>query len=84
MPPGISGTNDRCTVLVSNLNSDVSFCLFVHRYFDVQHQFLFLLKKRMEVLTMPKSFAYFPGLVLVNRELMRTSCLTCSPSMVIL
>lgn len=25
LPPGISGTNDRCTILVSNLNSDVSF-----------------------------------------------------------
>lgn len=24
LPPGISGTNDRCTVLVSNLNTDVS------------------------------------------------------------
>lgn len=24
LPPGISGTNDRCTVLVSNLNPDVS------------------------------------------------------------
>jgi len=23
LPPGITGTNDRCTVLVSNLNSDV-------------------------------------------------------------
>lgn len=23
LPPGISGTNDRCTVLVSNLNPDV-------------------------------------------------------------
>ncbi|KAF3674561.1 hypothetical protein FXO38_05162, partial [Capsicum annuum] len=22
LPPGISGTNDRCTILVSNLNSD--------------------------------------------------------------
>lgn len=79
MPPGISGTNDRCTVLVSNLNSDVSFCLFVYTYFDVQHQFLVLLKE----ISLPESFAYFPGLVLVNRELMRTSCLTCSPSMVI-
>lgn len=27
LPPGITGTNDRCTVLVSNLNSDVSFPL---------------------------------------------------------
>lgn len=26
LPPGISGTNDRCTILVSNLDSDVSFC----------------------------------------------------------
>lgn len=24
LPPGISGTNDRCTILVSNLNEDVS------------------------------------------------------------
>lgn len=24
LPPGITGTNDRCTVLVSNLNADVS------------------------------------------------------------
>ena len=24
LPPGISGTNDRCTILVSNLNPDVS------------------------------------------------------------
>lgn len=24
LPPGISGTNDRCTVLASNLNPDVS------------------------------------------------------------
>lgn len=24
LPPGVSGTNDRCTVLVSNLNPDVS------------------------------------------------------------
>ena len=24
LPPGISGTNDRCTVIVSNLNPDVS------------------------------------------------------------
>jgi len=23
LPPGITGTNERCTVLVSNLNSDV-------------------------------------------------------------
>lgn len=23
LPPGITGTNDRCTVLVSNLNPDV-------------------------------------------------------------
>lgn len=29
LPPGISGTNDRCTVLVSNLNLDVSYiCCF--------------------------------------------------------
>lgn len=28
LPPGISGTNDRCTILVSNLNSDVSFCSY--------------------------------------------------------
>lgn len=27
-PPGITGTNDRCTVLVSNLNPDVSPLLF--------------------------------------------------------
>ena len=24
LPPGVTGTNDRCTVLVSNLNPDVS------------------------------------------------------------
>ena len=31
LPPGVSGTNDRCTVLVSNLNPDVSnnFLFFV-------------------------------------------------------
>lgn len=23
LPPGISGTNDRCTILVSNLNTEV-------------------------------------------------------------
>ena len=33
LPPGITGTNERCTVLVANLNPDVStlpgyFCLF--------------------------------------------------------
>lgn len=33
LPPGISGTNDRCTVLVSNLNSDVGFCFFVYYFF---------------------------------------------------
>lgn len=27
LPPGISGTNDRCTVLVSNLSPDVSILL---------------------------------------------------------
>lgn len=34
LPPGISGTNDRCTVLVSNLNPDVSFCL-IFSYMDI-------------------------------------------------
>ena len=24
LPPGITGTNDRCTILVANLNPDVS------------------------------------------------------------
>lgn len=39
LPPGISGTNDRCTILVSNLNPDVrcsqiisSFNLMFFRY----------------------------------------------------
>lgn len=27
LPPGISGTNDRCTILASSLNPDVSFNL---------------------------------------------------------
>lgn len=29
LPPGISGTNDRCTVIVSNLNPDVRFSLLL-------------------------------------------------------
>jgi polypyrimidine tract-binding protein 2 len=29
LPPGISGTNDRCTVLASNLNPDVSGVSFI-------------------------------------------------------
>lgn len=36
LPPGISGTNDRCTVLVSNLNpdvSDVSYLCFIFHWF---------------------------------------------------
>lgn len=37
LPPGISGTNDRCTIIVSNLNPDVSF------YFLKALSFLFLL-----------------------------------------
>lgn len=37
LPPGISGTNDRCTVLVSNLNPDVSpppppLCSYIFRF----------------------------------------------------
>lgn len=44
LPPGISGTNDRCTVLVSNLNPDVSPPLFILMLlssydFDVLHFF---------------------------------------------
>jgi hypothetical protein len=30
LPPGVTGTNDRCTLIVSNLNSDVSRDLTCH------------------------------------------------------
>lgn len=29
LPPGITGTNDRCTILVSNLNTDVSWSFLI-------------------------------------------------------
>lgn len=32
LPPGISGTNDRCTILVSNLNPDVSSLSLSHTH----------------------------------------------------
>jgi hypothetical protein len=28
LPPGVTGTNERCTLIVSNLNTDVSLHLF--------------------------------------------------------
>lgn len=68
LPPGITGTNDRCRVLVANLNPDVStlslreVCLFGF-FFSVNISFIFDLK-----------FVYF-------RELTRTNCSTCSPFM---
>lgn len=46
LPPGISGTNDRCTILVSNLNSDVSFCsLSEHEYHKIVLFIILLLLK---------------------------------------
>ncbi|KAL5128555.1 Polypyrimidine tract-binding 3 [Glycine soja] len=33
LPPGVSGTNDRCTVVVSNLNPNVSLFSFKYVYF---------------------------------------------------
>ena len=32
LPPGISGTNDRCTLLASSLNPDVSSLSYRHYY----------------------------------------------------
>ena len=40
LPPGISGTNDRCTVLVSNLNPDVS--LHLSYWFLIYHSCVLL------------------------------------------
>ena len=47
LPPGVTGTNDRCTILVSNLNPDVSLhsclnfssltLLFVTEFFCCYH-----------------------------------------------
>lgn len=49
LPPGITGTNDRCTVLVSNLNADVSWsypvlllttCFFLQYFPDLPESFV--------------------------------------------
>jgi hypothetical protein len=64
LPPGITGTNERCTILVTNLNPDVS-----TSECDIFHS----ARKKISILyfNIFFKFGYF-------RESMNINCSTCS------